>query len=283
MLLSTILGPIVEHLPERLLLLGGRLHELRDSALALPSEEAAAWSDLPAQLWALHSCLCRLVATLSSPATPLKLPTGQLAAHGWRNLQFSLSASLRLMLEAHQLRLQSDARNTLQLVAEAPRQGRGEGIEQLELDVPDSLPRSAGKFAALGSDACPSKPGTVRVAACREVLIQLQAACAGHVPAMQAAAAAAAAGKEALESVVPRPALTSALAALVVAAALPDAADTSLLAPLEALFRHPRSVRGQAEKALQLSDRCRHCIQRAQGASWALGRVDRTLGCDSPF
>jgi len=110
---------------------------------------------------------------------------------------------------------------------------------------------------------CPVALGTAQVAIapdhrlgfcqahcqCRE-LHTLQAMCAGHVPAMQAAAAAASAAPWLAES--DWGSGSSLLEPdMVVAALLPEAADASLLAPLEAALMHLPEVR-----ALSPLERC---------------------------
>lgn len=74
------------------------------------------------------------------------------------------------------------------------------------------------------------------ICCCREARVQLQAMCAGHVAAVRAAGAAAAAAPEAAK--VDFGSGSSLLEPTMVAAAvLPAAADASLLAPLEAALQ----------------------------------------------
>lgn len=79
-------------------------------------------------------------------------------------------------------------------------------------------------------------------AGCRSVCTQLRAVCAGHVPAMRAAAAAADTSA-AVEQCGPVSEPSNVLAVLVVAATLPEAVDTSLLGSLEQTFSQLPEVR----------------------------------------
>lgn len=61
-------------------------HGHGSSTAALPPEEAAAWDNLPDQLWTLHTTVCRLVAALAAPEAPLRLTGQQMQPDLWRLL-----------------------------------------------------------------------------------------------------------------------------------------------------------------------------------------------------
>lgn len=89
-LYSSIISWVLDRLPDRLQQLPPLPHQLA----SLSADESAAWDCTQAQLWALHTSLCGLVAALSSPAQPLGLPDGQLTAQHWCMLQRSLCSLL---------------------------------------------------------------------------------------------------------------------------------------------------------------------------------------------
>lgn len=124
LLYSSLLDALSHELPRQ-------LHQLAQSSMQLgrsraavrqPPDEAAVWEQLAAQLWGLHTELCRFIAALSSPVAPLRLPGEQLSAKDWRTLQWSLSALLLLTTDVHRLVQQSPAGDAVTFAADAPRQ-----------------------------------------------------------------------------------------------------------------------------------------------------------------
>lgn len=113
-----MLTVVTAELPKRLSQLAPVLQRLGSLAAELPPEQAAAWDGLPAQLWALHTAVCRLVA-----AAPARLPGVQLTAHQWRSLHICLSSLLSLCCDAHMA--QRSTTGLVQLMSEAPRQVGG--------------------------------------------------------------------------------------------------------------------------------------------------------------
>lgn len=116
---SDLLVWLPEALP--LLELSPQLQRISSGTAALPAEEATAWDSLPAQLWALHTSQCRLVAALTSPAEPWRRPGRAVTSHCWRMLQCSLSNLLQLVAEMYWLRCRSAARDTVLFALKAPR------------------------------------------------------------------------------------------------------------------------------------------------------------------
>lgn len=82
--------------------------------------EAASWEQLPAQLWGLHTGLCRFVVALTSPAAPLRLPGERLSAGELRTLQWSLSTLLLLTVNANRRMQLSSASDALDFAIYAP-------------------------------------------------------------------------------------------------------------------------------------------------------------------
>lgn len=116
---SSILEQLVRYLPQQLGQIARRMQQLSGSAAVL---DGVAWGSLQAHLWALHTSLCRLVAALTAPVEPLSLPGVSLDGQAWRQLLFSLNASLLPAIDAHWLAQGSQARATsrMQFLAEAP-------------------------------------------------------------------------------------------------------------------------------------------------------------------
>lgn len=70
----------------------------------LCSDDAAAWDSLPAQLWALHTGLSRLVAALTAAPGARSLTGAELTARQWRSLQYCIGFLTTLNADVHQLR-----------------------------------------------------------------------------------------------------------------------------------------------------------------------------------
>lgn len=100
-----LLSLFVDALPRQLHQLLEFLHRMRASSSssqqAVPPGEAAALDRLPAQLWALHTSLCRLIASLSAPVAPLRWPGQQLSSAHWRLLLSVLNTLLVAIVHSH--------------------------------------------------------------------------------------------------------------------------------------------------------------------------------------
>lgn len=80
------------------------------------ANQTAAWVSLQAQLWALHTTMCRLVAALTAPANPLRLPGLKLEPPGWLGILYDLNATLAAFAGCQKL-LRA---NTMSAVTQAP-------------------------------------------------------------------------------------------------------------------------------------------------------------------
>lgn len=96
MLRSQLEDWLAARLPQQLAQLGGRQQAINECAAALSAEEAVAWDGLSAQLWMLHTGLCRLVAALTAPSAAHSVSGLHLKADGWRLLQRDLNTLLLL-------------------------------------------------------------------------------------------------------------------------------------------------------------------------------------------
>jgi len=120
---SGLLRLLQQELPRQLLQLAQALRSQQPSATAEQApDEAAARHSLPARLWGLHTTLCRLIATLTSPAAPLRPPSERLSASGWRALQWCLSTLLVQTTDMHRLLQRSAANDALHFAMETSRQ-----------------------------------------------------------------------------------------------------------------------------------------------------------------
>lgn len=124
LLCSSLLDALTHDLPRQLRHLAQTPGPLgRGSAAAgQPADEAAALEQLSAQLWGLHTGLCRFVAALTSAAATLNLPGEQLSAEEWHMFQWNLSSIVMLIANLHRKRLLPSASDALQFVVGAPRQ-----------------------------------------------------------------------------------------------------------------------------------------------------------------
>lgn len=123
-LLSVFLNQLPLQLEQLLAVLQQR-QQHGSTAAALPPDEAAAWDSLPAQLWGLHTTLCRLTAALSVPGAQLRLLGMQLAPSQWRPLLSCLSALLIVNVEscchAQRVRAAQVSRRRLHILPTLPR------------------------------------------------------------------------------------------------------------------------------------------------------------------
>lgn len=95
--------------------------QLASSASHAPPQEGTGAGRLPAQLWALHTTLCRLVAALAVPAAPLRLPGAPLNGLEWCELHSCLNAVLLAAVDAHRLALRIPAKSRMKFLEQAPR------------------------------------------------------------------------------------------------------------------------------------------------------------------
>lgn len=84
-----------------------------------PPTKATFWDGLPAQLWALHTTLCRLIASLS--AGQLSLWGERMTAVHWRLLLLSVNAVLLAAISYLQRKLSIHADNIMEFLLTAPR------------------------------------------------------------------------------------------------------------------------------------------------------------------
>lgn len=90
-----IVGLFVDNLPRQLhSMLAVMMHRQQQHDAEAARRDATAWNGQPAQLWALHTTLCRLIAALTAPQAPLCLPGVALDSQFWRALLLSLHALL---------------------------------------------------------------------------------------------------------------------------------------------------------------------------------------------
>ena len=101
--IGSMMSLFVEGLPWQLqqLTVLQQLQQQQSSGL----EEATAWDSLPTLQWALHTSLCRFIATLSAPNAPLRLPGQKIAPSRWRPLLSSLNYLLIALANSHGLPL----------------------------------------------------------------------------------------------------------------------------------------------------------------------------------
>lgn len=206
------------------------------SFAALGQQDAAAWASLPAQLWALHACLCRLTAALTAPSAPLRVSGMQLTADCWRSLQTNLSALLLRCVSALQPEQQHVSSRVERNLAEADRQvqpcGRSGCYQGGAIHLCVAISPLCWNFNSLNLGS-----------SCRETLDQLHATCAAHVPAMQAAEAAEAHAAPGGAGPTPAREFTIVQAAAIVAAILPCAADPWLPALSQRVLSKVQEVR----------------------------------------
>lgn len=112
---------LVNQLPWQLRQVEFGLQRLASSAAHAPPQEGTGAGMLPAQLWALHTTLCRLVAALAAPAAPLRLPGAPLNALEWCELRSCLNAVLLAAVDAHWLALRIPAESRMEFLEQAPR------------------------------------------------------------------------------------------------------------------------------------------------------------------
>lgn len=112
---------LVKRLPHRMRELQAQLQQWSGSMTGPASDEAAALDSLPTQLWALHTGLCRLIAALTAPASPLSLPGPPLAASGWLALGSSLNAVLLAAVDAIRLVQHTVEATRVEFLAETSR------------------------------------------------------------------------------------------------------------------------------------------------------------------
>lgn len=135
---SCLLAALQTELPRQLRQLAEATLQPCASTVALPTREAAEWQQLPAQLWELHTGLCRFIAALTSAAAPLHHLGEPLTSDNWWMMQLILGSLLQLAAAAHRLVQPSPAREMLQFATEAPRQVWGE-VHMPEMCTPDRL------------------------------------------------------------------------------------------------------------------------------------------------
>ncbi len=103
--IGSVLWLFVDMLPAQMHQLVGQFQRRQQHSTSVSSQqdllpstssEDATWDELPAQLWALHTSLCRLIAALSAPVAPLCFPgQGQQLTPGkWRLMLTAVSTVL---------------------------------------------------------------------------------------------------------------------------------------------------------------------------------------------